>query len=228
MVNKHYFGGINRFLKEEIDMSQEVVEEVVKSPMITEHWVEVSVFVTNSKSGQCSRSYIYPGEHYDSVKRNLHIELFVDDGQLVCEVDFWNANKRRKPKIWLLTTDTERVETFMPFQMRENGRFEIKRRTYLILFKSATRRLGASSIWADVKSDCAAYLGILLYHPSGAPIERNQGGRTLRAGLDKQPGVDVVPGMVVDDFKPEARIISIDGDRAVVSFDPADWPKEEE
>lgn len=199
-------------------------QEVVKSPMVTERWVEVLICEEGDKSGKYFRSNIYPGDNYSDRKKNLRIDL-KDDGQLVCEVDFWNANKRRKPKIWLLTTDTERVETFMPFQMRENGRFEIKRRTYLILFKSTTRRLGVNVTWtADESPE-----GTLLYYSLGNPVATEfTNGKILWAAIVGQTGIDIVPGMVVSDFKPEARIISVEGNRAIVSADPAEWPKEEE
>jgi len=203
-------------------------QEVVKSPMVTKHWVEVRVWKRNERHGRYSTFRITPGRAYSDEKKNLRIDLLEKGDQLICEVDFWNRQKRRKPKFLLLVDDIIREGKSAPFRVENGEKFEFRRRIYSIRFESMTRRIGMSAVWADVKSDCAAYLNILLYHPSGASVEQNQGDRTLRAGLGKQPGVDVVPGMVVDGFKPEARIISVEGDRAVISFDPADWPKEEE
>lgn len=210
------------------------MSEVLKSPMVTEHWVEVWIYRDGDKSGKYFRENIYPSDHYIDTKKNFRIDLFAKDGQLVCEVDYFNSSKWRKPKFWLLT-DIGEVETLrLPFAMEEGGKFKFKRCVYSVHFKSVTKRLGVYVTWthedADTESvDCSSGR-IWLQYPSGTFVTVSEpNGRVLRAfaRAQSQSGEVIVPGMMISEFNPEARIISIEGNRVVVGFDPADWPKEE-
>lgn len=107
--------------------------------------------------------------------------------------------------------------------------FKFKGQIYTVRFKSSTMRLGVHLVWMGLDERSGSE-GIALYHPSGRAVTMgNPSDRPLRAVVAKQAGVDVaVLGMIIYDFKSETRIVSIDGNRAVVSADPADWLKEEE